>query len=278
MNQLQPHYLDVLSPVERIAFKALRYVGFSRMFYYVFENVHFDLSDVAGFKNRHKGERCFIIGGGPSLKKINPAFLQHEVTFGVNGIFLIYDWLGFEPTYYVVEDFLVFEDRWRDIKEKVRRSTCFFPTHFRYPEFHRDNHHYLRAIYEFNPKAGFPRFSTNAARLVWIGGTVTYVCMQLAFYMGFDEVYLVGMDHNYAKPDHVETQGAVWTSNGEDPNHFHPDYFGSGYRWHDPMVGRMGVAYAKAKDVFEADGRAVKNATIGGKLEVFPRVDYESLF
>jgi hypothetical protein len=275
---MQPHYLDVMSPLERLAFKALRSTGRSKLFYRGFETWHRDIPDIASYRNRHRGQRCFILGGGPSLKKIDPSKLRDEVTFAVNGIFLIYDWLRFEPNYYVVEDFLVFEDRWRDIKQKVARSTCFFPVHFHYPEFHRDNHHYLRAIYDFDPRSGFPRFSTNAARLVWIGGTVTYVCMQLAFYMGFDEVYLVGMDHNYERPGHVQSVGSVWTSHGEDPNHFHPEYFGKGYRWHDPMVSRMEVAYREAKKVFEAHGRVVKNATVGGQLEVFERVKYERLF
>src|SRR3546814_11148015 len=72
------------------------------------------------------------------------------------------------------------------------------------------------------------------------------------------------MDHNYARPDHLQSVVTVWTSNGEDPNHFHPDYFGKGYRWHDPMVWRMEVAYRKAREVFEANGRVVKNATVGG--------------
>src|SRR3546814_15464806 len=86
------------------------------------------------------------------------------------------------------------------------------------------------------------------------------------------------MDHNYARPDHLQSVVTVWTSNGEDPNHFHPDYFGKGYRWHDPMVWRMEVAYRKAREVFEANGRGVKNANVGGQLEVFERTNYERLF
>lgn len=271
-------YLKVFSTTERVAFKALRLVGYPRWFYSVFERVHRDTPQVSAFRNLHQGDRCFILGGGPSLKEIDPVSLRHEVTFGVNGIFLIYDWLGFEPTYYVVEDFLVYEDRWRDIKNHVNRSECFFPVQFRAPEFDRSNHIYFRAIYDFSPRSGFPRFSRNAAKLMWIGGTVTFICLQLAFYMGFREVYLLGMDHNYLKPDHVSTRGEVWQSNGDDPNHFHPDYFGAGYRWHDPQVHRMEQAYVKAKQVFEADNRAIVNATVGGNLEVFPRIAYEELF
>ncbi len=275
---MKPHYLDGLAHWERILFKWARLAACSRAFYAGYEAWHDDLPALTPFAGRHAGQRCFIMGGGPSLKLIDPAPLRNEVTFGVNGIFLIYDWLGFEPSYYVVEDFLVFEDRWREILQRVQASTCFFPSHFDYPDFVRDNHHYFRAIYDFEPRSGFPRFSRNAARLMWIGGTVTYICLQLALYMGFKEVYLIGMDHNYRRPAHVESVGDVWTSHGDDPNHFHPQYFGAGYRWHDPQVERMETAYHKAREVYDGAGAKVFNATVGGHLEVFERVDYASLF
>ncbi len=60
--------------------------------------------------------------------------------------------------------------------------------------------------------------------------------------------------------------------------HFHPDYFGKGYRWHDPRTDRMERAFIRAREAFEADGRKVYNATVGGKLEVYERVAYASLF
>ena len=64
----------------------------------------------------------------------------------------------------------------------------------------------------------------------------------------------------------------------DDPNHFNKEYFGKGKRWHDPMLDRMELAYNKAKTSFEDDGRSIINATVGGKLEIFDRVKYESLF
>jgi hypothetical protein len=273
-----PNHMDVYGPWERRAFKLARLLGWRRPFFDAYAALKRPLPDIAQYAGRHRGERCFILGGGPSLKLIDPAPLRDEFTFAVNGIFLVFDWLGFQPTYYVVEDFLVFQDRWSDIRRHVDQSTCFFPTQFRCAEFDRPSHHYFRAVYDFEPSAGFPRFSTDPARLMWIGGTVTYICMQLAFYMGFDEVYLVGMDHNYVRPEHVQADGQVWTSHGDDPNHFHPQYFGAGYRWHDPQVDRMETAYRKAYAVYQAAGRRLANATVGGRLEVFERVDYGRLF
>ena len=234
--------------------------------------------DMLPFMNKHRGERCFIMGGGPSLKKCDPQLLANESTFGVNGIFLLFDWLGFQPTYYAVEDWFVYEDRFGEIKRFVTEPECFFPLQFSGRGFDRPNHHYFRALYEFNSDPDWPNFSTDAARMLWIGGTVTYICLQLAYFMGFKEVFLIGIDHNYVKPEHVQTTGNEWLAQGDDPNHFHPDYFGKGYRCHDPKVERMEKAYVSARKAFEADGRKVYNATIGGALEVFERRDFFSLF
>ena len=96
--------------------------------------------------------------------------------------------------------------------------------------------------------------------------------------MGCAQVYLVGFDHSYRIPTDAQVDGSGILSRSSDPNHFHPDYFGKGYRWHDPMVERMEMAFRRARDVYEASGRRILNATVGGHLEVFDRVGYGSLF
>ena len=98
--------------------------------------------------------------------------------------------------------------------------------------------------------------------------------------MGFETVYLIGFDHNYTIPKEAirYNNDLSILSTSDDVNHFSKDYFGKGKRWHDPMLDRMEKAYRKARKFFEADGRKVINATAGGKLEVFERRDYTSLF
>ena len=83
---------------------------------------------------------------------------------------------------------------------------------------------------------GFPRFGTDLARVAYWGGTVTYLSLQLAYHLGWSEVVLIGIDHSYQVPAGA---GTVIISHETDLNHFHPDYFGPGYRWHDPQVDRM---------------------------------------
>ena len=228
--------------------------------------------------NAHRGRRCFIMGNGPSLNQCDLTKLAGEYTFGVNSIFLNHDSMGFDPTYYVVEDILVAEDRAEQIDAYEGPEVKFFGNYLQRYLRGDERTAWLNVMVDYRDYPGFPHFAPNAARRLWCGGTVSYICLQLAFHMGFDEVYLIGFDHSYTIPDSAERQGNQITSTEADPNHFHGDYFGKGYRWHNPRVDRMEIAYVRAAEAFAAAGRRVFNATVGGKLEVFPRVDYATLF
>lgn len=231
------------------------------------------------FHNLHRGRRCVVIGNGPSLNKCDLARLKDEFTFGVNAIYLNYEKMGFHPTYYVVEDRFVAQDRANEIKAYRGPRAKFFGKYLAPwlggavdavwldvdPSYHYAN-------------SGDFRFSTRADRIVHVGGTVTFLSLQLAYYMGFSEVYMIGFDHHYTVPKEDMVNSTDIHSSQDDPNHFHPSYFGKGKRWHHPRVDRMEQCYMKAKEVFEADARKIYNATVGGHLEVFDRVDYDSLF
>jgi hypothetical protein len=233
------------------------------------------IREMEAFRGIGRGRRCFVMGNGPSLKKIDPTPLRQEITFGTNAIYLARDWLGFLPTYHVTEDTLVIEDRGAEI------SAMTGPIKFydkRWSNFIPPNGAVVhpRIVYDYSDYAGFPLFSQDAAKCLWTGGTVSYLCLQLAYYMEFDPVILIGFDHSYQKPAHVSADGHVWTSQGDDPNHIDPNYFGKGYRWHDPRVDRMETAYRRARSEFEQAGRKVFNSTVGGHLEVFERKSYDT--
>ncbi len=227
-------------------------------------------------KNRYSGRRAFIIGNGPSLKKTNVRLLRNEVTIGCNGLFFMFDEMGFLPTFYTVEDTLVAEDR-ANIINQIRGTTKVFPIDLKYCLQPDEDTIYINFLRPGYP--GFPRFSGDFISHVFWGGTVTLLNLQLAWYIGVRQVYLIGVDHNYAGPkESDEKEGFTITSRSPDENHFHPDYFGPGFRYHDPKVDRMESAYRKAKEFFEKNGGVIYNATVGGKLELFDRIDFNSLF
>jgi len=234
-------------------------------------------------KNINKGKRCFIIGNGPSLNKLDLTLLKEEYTFGVNAIYLNYDNMLFHPTYYVVEDNLVAEDRKEEINTYKGPKYKFFGNYFRSTLKADQDTIFINLLRNYADEKRFPLFPKNSIRKLGVGGSVTYVCLQLAYYMGFKEVYMIGFDHNYKIPksaliSNIRATGFDITSTENDVNHFHKDYFGKGYRWHDPNVERMEIGFKKADEVFKKNGRKVFNATFGGKLDAFERVNYDNLF
>lgn len=221
-----------------------------------------------------QGRRCFVIGNGPSLSQTDLTRLAGEVTIGCNNLFLMFDRMGFLPTFYTVEDTLVAEDRGIEIS-RISGTTKVFPLDLARWLKKDDNTVYVRFLRDY---PGFPRFSDRLDMVAYWGGTVTLFNLQLAYYVGCRQVYLVGIDHNYTLPPAVDREkDSVIVSNGADVNHFDPSYFGQGYRYHNPKVERMEMGYMAARDFAASHGMSIFNATIGGRLEVFPRVDYEKI-
>lgn len=221
--------------------------------------------ELNALRGAHSGQRCFIIGNGPSLNKMDLTLLADEVTFGLNRFYLMFDRLGFSTTYFVAINKLVLEQFGTDIGNLTMPKLVRWEARKLITP--RQGVIYVRS------KSG-PSFSDDLLHGAWGGTTVTFLALQAAFFMGFKEVFLIGVDHNF------QTQGNPHeeiTSKGPDPDHFTPEYFGEGTRWHLPDLKTSEVAYQLAKDRFEAAGRRVVDATLGGKLRVFPKVDYLSV-
>ena len=225
-------------------------------------------------KDHHKGKRAFIIGNGPSLNKMDLSRLKDEVTIGSNGIFLALDRLGGSPTYYTIEDQLVAEDRNREAAQ-IPDTQRIYPLDLKGVLDEAGAPIWVPFRRNYSP---FPQFGTDLSECAYWGGTVTFFNIQLAFFLGCDPIYIIGCDHNYVLKGDEAVEGARITSTSDDINHFHPDYFGKGYRWHDPNVARMETAYLLARDVARQHGRSIYNATVGGHLEVFERKNFDSLF
>lgn len=225
------------------------------------------IQQLAEYKDKHKGQRCFIIGNGPSLKRTDLTPLEGEYTFGMNRIYLMFPELGFPTTYFLSVNNLVIEQSTADILDLPipkfitwRARSILQPT---------DD-----TIFLFTTYTG-QKFAKDARERLWEGATVTYVALQLAFHMGFDPVILIGVDHSFSTKGKPNT---TVTSQGDDPDHFDARYFGKGFRWQLPDLDTSEVAYRMADKAYASDGRRILDATVGGKLTVFPKIDYDSLF
>lgn len=226
------------------------------------------IAQIQGYKDLHRGKRCFILGNGPSLNETDLSLLKNEYTFGLNRIYLLFPKMGFPTSFLVSINTLVLEQCASDFtslpmpKFLTWRGRRWFAQ--------QDDIIYLDT--DYTPPADF---SHDVSGRVFEGSTVTYVALQLAFHMGFEQVILVGVDHNFA----VEGQpNQVVISKQGDLSHFSPEYFGKGFRWQLPDLEASEAAYRMARKAFEAAGRQVLDATVGGKLTVFEKANYQELF
>lgn len=201
------------------------------------------------FHNKHHGERCFILGNGPSLKNLDWKILEGETWFGTNRIYLS----GHEPTYYVAVNPLVINQ----YIDEIDQLKC---TRFLSGGVGGHN------VINLDTTLNYPAFSSPAGP-IWEGHTVTYVCLQLAFYMGFKEVILLGVDHYYGE---VLRPNLEVVATGVDEHHFHPDYFSGGKRWNLPDLRMSELAYTMAKYQYEKYERTIINCTERTNLKVFP--------
>lgn len=228
---------------------------------------------LAALKNIHKGKRAFIVGNGPSLKQTDMSKLKNEITFGMNRIYLAFPEFGFSTTYLCVTNDLVVEQFVDDINALPIPKFIAWRSHR-----HFDPQLSLTQLPTFvYTTYTEPRFTPDVRGRVWEGATVTNLALQLAFHMGIQQAILIGVDHNFTRFAKGDANKMI-VSQGDDPNHFLPNYFGKGVKWQLPDLDTSEIGYAFAHAAYQQAGREVLDATVGGKLTIFPKVEYNSLF
>lgn len=214
--------------------------------------------------NKYTGCRCVVIGNGPSLKRMDLDLLKNEFTFGLNRFYLLFEELGFETTFLVAINRLVLKQFGNEIS--IIKNMKFINWAYRKEVNGATNVVFLPA------KPAFKMDGDIINGYYGMAGTVTNVAIELAFFMGFSEVLLIGVDHSFKE---TGKPSLAIVSEGEDQNHFYPNYFGKGTIWQLPDYTAMERGYTQAKALFEASGRQIFDATKGGELNIFPKVNFE---
>ncbi len=233
---------------------------------------------IKSLKNRYKNKRCFIIGNGPSLTIEDLNKLTGEYTFASNRIFSLYNKTDWRPTFYAIQDELVLQSIKAKLKTIINNSTIGFVSMKQFKECEKElinsKNHVWFPIRFAPPKKNIYRFSNDVSKEVYEGLTITYSCIQLAVYMGFSEIYLLGVDHNYAIE--IDNDGNIIKKDSSVKN-----YFDGGEPVVDnlnlPKVVEMTRAYLSAEKHSRRNGYRIYNATRGGKLEAFERVEFDEI-
>jgi len=216
--------------------------------------------------------RAFIVGNGPSLNRTNLELLKGEISFGVNGIAKIYDRTTWRPSYYVRAEEATTGSNPKSYQRDIeihRDLGCEMWTNEFFVGQTDDvrksgRWRQIRACSHYNLHFDNPDSPHvyHLPRLCTFGSSVN-VAIQIALgILNFDKMYLVGCDMGYK-------DGEV--------NHFSEDY--------TKDVGEMRSARLNELDIMAAHmvcarsfPNRIFNATIGGSLEVYERVNYERLF
>ena len=220
--------------------------------------------DLERFRDCHEGEDCFILGNGPSLNEMDLEPLQDYHTFGLNKIYLMADrGIDLNLSYLVSVNPLVIEQS----AERFESLSCDVFLPYDPARDHVRDLSHVNYIYTGGPYT----FKGDLRKRVHEGHTVTYVAMQIAFFMGFERVFLIGVDHSFeSEGDPNETQHME----GDDPNHFDPDYF-KGDDWHLPDLEASELSYHLARFFYRRNGRKILDATVGGELDIYPKISYD---
>lgn len=224
---------------------------------------------ILAMKNCKKGKRCFIVGNGPSLSIEQLSMIKKEDCFGANRIYKIFEKTDWRPKYYVIQDkydmtkgiydfldlqnLFVADIYWREHGMKNPRAICY---------------HTKRNLRQSEK---IP-YSEDAAKYIQVASTVTYTMIQLATYMGYSKIYLLGMDHSYANI--TNDKGEIIKKNNIKSHVFNDEK-------PEEVVANiayMELAYKSAKKYCEAHNILIHNATNGGALEVFERTRLSELF
>lgn len=217
------------------------------------------------YHNKFKGKRCFIVATGPSLTYDDLELIKDEYTFSMNSIVMGFEKSNWRPTFYGIQDEYVYEKVKDDllksklnhvfVGDKIARLYSILPN---WKVFYVDKLN-QRIETDFHNHY-YTKFSGNFAYKAYDGYTIAYSLIQLAVYMGFSEIYLLGCDCNYekGKQQHFIEHGHIDSSV-------------------DTLPQRMFVAYEVAREYADKNGIKIYNATRGGMLEVFPRVKLEEV-
>lgn len=274
--QLLKAYKELWYSVKRQKFEIKKYLE-------EYVPTHPDLFDpLKKFKDIHTGERCFVIATGPSLTLEDVHKIRNEVTFTMNsGYKLIAN--GFNPSYYFITD----GNSYKKIKHDLD-SYDLPPVFYNEKDIIWENKHLAYPLpvkvsivlsrwqwhnlpYLLNRKI----MSDDISKYVTMGDTVVTVILQACIYMGFREIYLLGTDCSFhGKQKHsslmkYDNEDMIYKKAFKPDNEMQPTP--------DDLYLRYMEDYREIKKFADAKGVRIFNATRGGMLEIFPRVNLDDI-
>lgn len=233
------------------------------------------------YKNIHKGKRVYLIGNGPSLANTNLDLIKDEYSIGMCQISLIYEKTIWRPSYFVFASSNCQDERWgKEWTESVLKAANEPKTiSFVWEKYHDhldrknklQNVEWIKSISEKKPNSNGDYeeswWPENIEKRMDKSGTTMNLALQLANYMGFSEIIFLGTDLGYSHQKKLN----------EDPNHFLGKYNADiPEKKVNKINNQMANVHRLARKNIPEEVK-MYNASLSTKLDVYPRICYESL-
>ncbi len=227
-------------------------------------------------RGKHRGSKAFVIGNGPSLQIADLTMLQNSISLASNKIYLAFESTPWRPTFFTIQDPFVWQ------KTKNELSIHFKEVHVEDTEMLPVSSDLGLTVHTWRslgptstPYRTPPAFSGDMSRGAYGGFSVTFLNLQFAVHLGCNPIYLIGCDHYYQGEDDLPANSKVAHRK---QNHFIEGYRKPGEIVYNAPILNMTEAYRHARAYADEHGVTIRNATRGGHLEVFERVDFDELF
>lgn len=270
LGELRENSLYLTS--DKYDFRELPQKNLVNLYDFLYQVPQYRSPDIKALENIHKGKRCFILGTGPSLRiaDLDTLAENHEICISVNGIIRAFKMTVWRPDYYVCQYKYGFDEWKHDLlgSSKVDRMLiadgCLADdSNPAFLKFHLS----MLDVREDRP----PAFSRDFSCGAYVGGNVMYTCIQLAAYLGCSEVYLYGVDNSFSYKGQNNHFSAGYLSNENGDEYVTASVVEQEER-------ETAVSLAAARQYAKERGFRIYNATRGGRLEIFERVDFDTLF
>lgn len=240
------------------------------------------------YKNLHEGERVFILCTGPSISEMELTRLKYEKTIAVSGFYLHKDCPVIMPDYYCAPTFENFlspdlaAEYLRVIQKATPQTRHFFSIHEK--QVIDKMREYGEGGVNYTAFANIPIYEEwydiDLTRLVPSPQSVAVMALEIALYMGFGTIYLLGTEHDclitkqymhfYDYSESIVSRNNKFESaQGSSEISFSKELAATYNLWEQ---------YKQIKRIAEERGTKIYNATKGGILDVFERADFDTLF
>lgn len=233
---------------------------------------------IASYHNKYKGERCFLIGNGPSLRLADLNMLKDEYCFGCNMIYKVFERTDWRPTFLCASDRVVARAASEQLQDSPESTLWVSKTAYDLMPYKGDN---LICVSNLRKEKYYVHGNMTEYYVPSIATVMTFM-IELAMYMGFSEIYLLGVDFSIGRNQNDHFMNSYRDNNMTELEHkkMRNMFRGEDIGVHEAQVrleGRALYAYEKLEEYAKKHGYHVYNATRGGYLEVFERADLDEV-